>query len=148
MNGDAGSAIITRYLWHRAHFYPNEPCFVHNTGSSSLSLSAGVPPATPPSASETHPGPGELFVLRAIRICAEEAALEVSGISQLLCLLPACLGMPAVCNSHNFPLKSADASCLLVKPQLLNLCCFLRISKVDFQPFLALKKTWNIAETL
>lgn len=28
----------------------------------------------PPSASETHPEPGELFVLGAIRICGKEAA--------------------------------------------------------------------------
>lgn len=56
--------------------------------------------------------------------------------------------MPAVCNSHSLPLKSADTSCFFVKPQLLNLCRFLRISKVDFQPFFSLKKTENIAETL
>lgn len=35
---------------------------------------AGVAPAKAPSASETHPEPGELFVLHAISICGKEAA--------------------------------------------------------------------------
>lgn len=35
---------------------------------------AGVPPAKPPSASKTHPEPGELFFLHAISICGKETA--------------------------------------------------------------------------
>lgn len=92
-----------------------------------------------------------LFVFHPISICGKEAAFGsardfTAGV--FAACLPACLGMPAVCNSHNFPLKSADTSCFFVKPQLLNWHSYLRISKGDFQPFLSLKKTWNIAETL
>lgn len=118
---------------------------------------AGVSPAKPLSASETHPEPGELSEA----LCSPSHQYLWKGGSFWKCqgfhgwrvcglpaCLPACLGMPAVCNSHNFPLKSADTSCFFVKPQLLNWHSYLRISKGDFQPFLSLKKTWNIAETL
>lgn len=95
MNGDPGSAIITHYLWHGAHFYPNEPCFVWNTGSSSLTLSGRSVSCEATECQQNPPWAwraqwGSLFSIPSVSV-ERRQLLEVPGISRLACLRPACL---------------------------------------------------------